>query len=125
MIKGSCCHQSSRLYQIVIVPIFKNDEEKAQTIEAARKLKTDLIAGGFRVIVDEREGQSPGFKFNDWEMRGVPLRIELGPKDLAKQSVMLARRDKPGREGKAPGGVGWAGGNRRQASWGYSGVALS
>ncbi len=89
-------------YQIVIVPIFKNDEEKAQTIEAARKLKTDMIAGGFRVIVDEREGQSPGFKFNDWEMRGVPLRIELGPKDLAKQSVMLARRDKPGREGKAP-----------------------
>ncbi|HXN64470.1 MAG TPA: proline--tRNA ligase [Candidatus Acidoferrales bacterium] len=89
-------------YQIVIVPIFKNDEEKSQTIEAARKLKTDMIAGGFRAIVDEREGQSPGFKFNDWEMRGVPLRIELGPKDLAKQSVMLARRDKPGREGKAP-----------------------
>jgi prolyl-tRNA synthetase len=89
-------------HQIVIVPIFKNDEEKDQTIGAARKLKTELLAGGFRVITDEREGQSPGFKFNDWEMRGVPLRIELGPKDLAKQSVMLARRDKPGREGKSP-----------------------
>jgi prolyl-tRNA synthetase len=44
---------------------------------------------------------SPGFKFNDWEMRGVPLRIELGPKDVAKSSVVLARRDRPGREGKS------------------------
>jgi prolyl-tRNA synthetase len=89
-------------HQVVIVPIFKNDDEKGQTIDAARKLKAELLAGGFRVITDEREGQSPGFKFNDWEMRGVPLRIELGPKDLAKQSVMLARRDRPGREGKSP-----------------------
>ncbi len=50
---------------------------------------------------DEREGTSPGFKFNDWEMRGVPLRIEIGPKDLAKGSVVLARRDRPGKEGKS------------------------
>jgi prolyl-tRNA synthetase len=54
------------------------------------------------VKIDERDGVSPGFKFNDWEMRGVPLRIEIGPKDLAKNSVMLARRDRPGREGKSP-----------------------
>ena len=53
-----------------------------------------------RVTLDEREGQSPGWKFNDWEMRGVPLRVELGPKDVAKQSAVLARRDRPGREGK-------------------------
>ena len=51
--------------------------------------------------VDEREGQSPGFKFNDWEMRGVPLRMEIGPKDVAKGSVVLARRDRPGKEGKS------------------------
>ncbi|HET9400523.1 MAG TPA: proline--tRNA ligase [Candidatus Acidoferrales bacterium] len=89
-------------YQVVIVPIFKTDEERSQTVEAARKLKVELIAANYRVITDEREGFSPGFKFNDWEMRGVPLRIELGPKDLAKQSVMLARRDKPGRDGKSP-----------------------
>ena len=44
---------------------------------------------------------SPGFKFNDWEMRGVPLRLELGPKDVAKGSVVLARRDRPGKEGKS------------------------
>jgi len=52
------------------------------------------------VTLDEREGQSPGWKFNDWEMRGVPLRVELGPKDVAKQAAILARRDRPGREGK-------------------------
>jgi len=89
-------------YQAVIVPIFKTDEERAQTVEAARKLKAELVKAGIRVITDEREGVSPGFKFNDWELRGVPLRIELGPKDLAKNSAMLARRDKPGREGKSP-----------------------
>jgi prolyl-tRNA synthetase len=53
------------------------------------------------VILDEREGASPGFKFNDWEMRGVPLRIEIGPKDVQKGTVVLARRDKPGKEGKS------------------------
>jgi prolyl-tRNA synthetase len=53
------------------------------------------------VKMDEREGMSPGFKFNDWEMRGVPLRLELGPKDVAKGSVVLARRDRPGKEGKS------------------------
>jgi prolyl-tRNA synthetase len=89
-------------YQVVIVPIFKTDEERAQTIEAARKLKAELVKAGFRVITDERDGVSPGFKFNHWELRGVPLRIELGPKDLASNSAMLGRRDKPGREGKAP-----------------------
>jgi prolyl-tRNA synthetase len=89
-------------YQIVIVPIAKTDEERAQTVEAARKLKSTLDTANYRVKIDERDGVSPGFKFNDWEMRGVPLRIEIGPKDLAKNSVMLARRDRPGREGKSP-----------------------
>jgi prolyl-tRNA synthetase len=87
--------------QVVIVPIYKTDEEKAQVFDAARKTRDALAAVGIRVRTDEREGASPGFKFNDWEMRGVPLRIEIGPKDLAKGSVVLARRDKPGREGKS------------------------
>jgi prolyl-tRNA synthetase len=87
-------------YQVVIVPIFKTDEEKAQVFEAAKKIREQLVKADIRVKVDEREGQSPGFKFNDWEMRGVPLRMEIGPKDVAKGSVVLARRDKPGREGK-------------------------
>jgi prolyl-tRNA synthetase len=59
-----------------------------------------LVKANIRVTLDEREGQSPGWKFNDWEMRGVPLRVELGPKDVAKQSAVLARRDRPGKEGK-------------------------
>jgi prolyl-tRNA synthetase len=69
--------------------------------EAAKKIREQLVKANIRVKVDEREGQSPGFKFNDWEMRGVPLRMEIGPKDVAKGSVVLARRDRPGKEGKS------------------------
>ena len=87
-------------YQAVIVPIFKTDEEKTIVFETARKLKADLVKANIRVTLDEREGSSPGWKFNDWEMRGVPVRVELGPKDVAKQSAVLARRDRPGKEGK-------------------------
>jgi prolyl-tRNA synthetase len=88
-------------FQIVIVPIYKTDEEKASVLENAHRLRKELIDAGIRVKMDEREGTSPGFKFNDWEMRGVPLRMELGPKDVAKGSVVLARRDRPGKEGKS------------------------
>ena len=86
--------------QVVIVPIFKTDEEKATVFKTAKELKAQLAKANLRVTLDEREGFSPGWKFNDWEMRGVPLRVELGPKDVAKQSAMLARRDRPGKEGK-------------------------
>src|SRR5216117_689610 len=87
-------------YQVVIVPIFKTDEEKTSVFDTARKLKAELVKANIRVTLDEREGNSPGWKFNDWEMRGVPLRVELGPKDVAKQAAILARRDRPGKEGK-------------------------
>jgi prolyl-tRNA synthetase len=88
-------------FQVVIIPIYKTEEEKAGVMEAAARICTDLAAADIRVKVDEREGYSPGFKFNDWEMRGVPLRMELGPKDVATGSVVLARRDRPGKEGKS------------------------
>jgi prolyl-tRNA synthetase len=88
-------------YQVVIVPIFKSDDEKAKVLQSAHRLKSELVSANFRVVLDEREGTSPGFKFNDWEMRGVPLRIEIGPKDVAKGTVVLARRDRPGKEGKS------------------------
>ena len=88
-------------HQVVIVPIFKTEEEKTLVFEAAKKIREQLVKADIRVKVDEREGQSPGFKFNDWEMRGVPLRMEIGPKDVAKGSVVLARRDRPGKEGKS------------------------
>ncbi|MGA7625407.1 MAG: His/Gly/Thr/Pro-type tRNA ligase C-terminal domain-containing protein, partial [Candidatus Acidiferrales bacterium] len=87
-------------FQLVIVPIYKTDEEKSSVLECAQRLRKELIDAGIRVKMDERDGISPGFKFNDWEMRGVPLRLELGPKDVAKGSVVLARRDRPGKEGK-------------------------
>jgi prolyl-tRNA synthetase len=86
--------------QVVIVPIYKTDEEKASVSKVAKELKAELVKANLRVTLDEREGFSPGWKFNDWEMRGVPVRVELGPKDVAKQAAMLARRDRPGREGK-------------------------
>jgi prolyl-tRNA synthetase len=86
--------------QVVIVPIFKTDEEKNSVLKTAKELRAQLIKANLRVTLDEREGFSPGWKFNDWEMRGVPVRVELGPKDVAKQAAMLARRDKPGKEGK-------------------------
>src|SRR5215813_5820064 len=92
--------------QAVIVPIFRTEEEKTGVLKVAKEIKAQLAKAGVRVTLDEREGQSPGWKFNDWEMRGVPLRIELGPKDVAKQSAVLARRDRPGREGKVFASLG-------------------
>jgi prolyl-tRNA synthetase len=86
-------------YQAVIVPIWHSDEEKALVIPAAEQVRADLK--GFRVKLDDRDQLTPGFKFNDWELRGVPLRIEIGPRDVAGEHVVLARRDRPGREGKS------------------------
>src|SRR5512136_1395730 len=87
--------------QAVIVPIFKSEPETAAVLETVRRVEGELKAAGIRVKVDDRTEVTPGFKFNDWEMRGVPLRIEIGPKDVEKGTVALARRDHPGREGKS------------------------
>ena len=73
--------------QAVIVPIFKNDAEKSKVMPVVEQLRRQL-ADAVRVKVDDRE-ETPGFKFNDWEMRGVPLRIEVGPKDVDKGTVVL------------------------------------
>jgi prolyl-tRNA synthetase len=86
--------------QVVMVPIFKNESEKRQVMPVADDLFAALRAAGVRVKMDDREEVTPGFKYNDWELRGVPLRMEIGPKDIEKNSVALARRDVPGREGK-------------------------
>jgi len=88
-------------HQVVVVPIYRSDAERATVLEAAGRVKTQLVGGGVRVKLDERDGVTPGFKFNDWEMRGVPLRIEIGPRDVEKRSVVLARRDTPGKAGKS------------------------
>ncbi|MBN1920739.1 MAG: proline--tRNA ligase [Anaerolineae bacterium] len=85
--------------QVVIVPIWRKDEERATVLEAARALR-QCLQDVCRVHLDDRDTFSAGWKFNDWEMRGVPLRLELGPRDVANGTVMAARRDQPGREGK-------------------------
>lgn len=85
--------------QVVVVPIFRNDDEKAKVMPVVERVRQMLI--DFRVKVDDRTELTPGFKFNDWEMRGVPLRLEIGPKDVEKGVVTAARRDQPGRAGKS------------------------
>jgi prolyl-tRNA synthetase len=77
-------------HQVVIVPIGK-DDQRGPVLEAARRLADGAIAAGVRVHVDDRDA-SPGFKFNDWELRGVPLRVELGPRDLEAGSAVLVSR---------------------------------
>lgn len=85
--------------QLVIIPIFKNDEQKSQVMPVVEQVKSAL--SGLRIHIDDRLEVTPGFKFNDWEMRGVPLRIEIGPKDVEKSTVAFARRDIPGKAGKS------------------------
>ncbi len=86
--------------QVVAVPIYKTESEKGPVMDAAFRLVESLLSVGIRVHLDEREEVTPGFKFNDWEMRGVPVRMEIGPRDVEKGSVTLARRDIPGKESK-------------------------
>ena len=86
--------------QVVITPIWKTDEDKETVFAFADEVKAMLDDAGIRLHLDARDGLSPGFKFNDWEMRGVPVRLEIGPRDVEGNSVMSARRDVPGRDGK-------------------------
>ena len=93
--------------QVVVVPIYKGDDEREEVEAFARDIADRLRAAGddafhgapLRVELDDREALRPGFKFNHWELRGVPIRIEVGPKDLAKGACVVARRDM-GKEGK-------------------------
>jgi prolyl-tRNA synthetase len=86
-------------HEVVIVPIWKSDEERARLLEAAYRVRDDLRTWNgrgddrIRVHVDGREGVKPGAKYYEWELRGVPLRLELGPRDLANNTAMAVRRD--------------------------------
>jgi prolyl-tRNA synthetase len=77
--------------QVVIVPIYRKPEDRQRVLEAVTRLTAGFTAVGYKI--DDREQHSPGWKFNEWEKRGVPLRIEIGPKDLDSNQVLLARRD--------------------------------
>jgi prolyl-tRNA synthetase len=78
--------------QVVIIPIYYSKEDKENVLQKACKIKDSLSNNDIRVHLDDREHLTPGFKFNDWEMRGIPIRIEIGPKDIAKNQIVLARR---------------------------------
>jgi prolyl-tRNA synthetase len=78
--------------QVVIVPIFR-EENRADVLQTATAVAHELRAAGVRVKVDDRPEHRPGFKFNEWELKGVPLRVEIGSRDLAAATITVARRD--------------------------------
>src|SRR2546427_11956648 len=86
-------------YQVVIVPIWRNDAEKTAVGASVERVEK-MLKGKVRVKVDLSEN-TPGWKFNEWELRGVPVRMEIGPRDVKNESVLLVRRDKRTREGVA------------------------
>src|SRR5689334_7830755 len=102
---GLVCPPRLAQYQAVIVPIYKTDEERASVVEAAERLRRELAAGGIRVHIDARDGLKPGAKYFYWEERGVPFRLEIGPRDVASGSVMVARRTGGKKESFPIGGL--------------------
>ena len=78
--------------QSVLIPIIPNEDSKSVVLETVNKLHEELRES-YRMKIDDRDNISPGFKFNEWELKGVPLRIEIGPKDIEKNSVVFSRRD--------------------------------
>ena len=84
----------------MVVPIWQTDAVKSQITEKVLDICEPLITVGIRVHIDDRDNLTAGYKFNDWEMRGVPLRMEIGINEVLDNTVTLARRDIPGREGK-------------------------
>jgi len=100
--RGLICPPRLAPLQVIIVPIWKNDSDRAAVLEPAGRLRDELARAGVRVDVDDRDSLKPGAKYYHWEARGVPIRLELGPRDVAQQQVVLARRT----GGKAPVGFG-------------------
>ena len=78
--------------QVVIIPIYKNNNDKENVITKVNEIANILELKNIRIHIDSREELTPGYKFNDWELKGVPLRIEIGPKDIENQSMVLAKR---------------------------------
>jgi prolyl-tRNA synthetase len=78
--------------QVVIVPIYRSDEERGGVLEVANKVRDSLAGDGVRVRLDDRDQHRPGYKFSEWELKGVPLRIEIGPRDVDADQVVVAHR---------------------------------
>lgn len=86
--------------QVVIVPIYRSDADKSTVMDEVASIQQALVDQGIRIKVDAREHLSPGFRFNDWELKGVPVRMEIGQREVQDNTVVLARRDRPGKQGK-------------------------
>jgi len=95
---GLICPPRLAPVQVVIVPIWKSDEEQQQVLNLGGRVQEELRAKGLRVELDARDTMKPGAKYFEWEARGVPVRLEIGPRDVAAGQAMLARRT----GGKAP-----------------------
>lgn len=89
--RGLCLPPRIAPYEVVIVPI-QPKAAREQVLREARAVRDQLL-GHFRTHLDDREGQSPGWKFNEWELRGVPVRLEIGPRDVQQEQVTVVRRD--------------------------------
>jgi prolyl-tRNA synthetase len=87
---------------VVIVPIYKKDDEKMRVMEVAERIADELRDNGLAVRVDDRDGVKPGAKYYEWERKGVPLRLELGPRDIEGGAVMAKRRVAPEGKEKLP-----------------------
>ncbi len=79
--------------QVVIIPIYKNEEQYKLVCDKADELRKDLIKKGIRVKLDDRDTHKPGWKFNEYEFKGVPLRLAIGPRDVENETIEIARRD--------------------------------
>jgi prolyl-tRNA synthetase len=99
---GLVCPPRLAPLQVIVVPIWKSDTDSGSVLEAARRVEQALKEGGIRVDLDDRESLTPGAKYYYWELRGVPIRLEVGPRDVAQGQVVLARRT--GGKGPVPAG---------------------
>ena len=96
--RGLVCPPRLAQWQVVVVPIWKSEAERTAVLAGAEAVVRDLREHGIRVHLDARDGMKPGAKYYEWEARGVPLRLEIGPRDVAAGAVMLARRVGDGKE---------------------------
>ena len=78
--------------QVAIVPIYRSEEEHALVVEMGSKIRDALAGNGIRVRLDDRDQHRPGFKFGEWELKGVPVRMEIGPRDVEADQVVVAKR---------------------------------
>jgi prolyl-tRNA synthetase len=91
--KGLIIPPKIATYKVVVIPIYYKPEEKKKVLKKVEDVLEELTKAGITAMADYREAYTPGYKYNEWEMKGVPLRIEIGPKDLKKKQVVLVRRD--------------------------------